>query len=317
MPILISIIIFLAIAALFLLYKVVLLRRAMKEIRQQVDDRIEGKTASAMRLTSSDKEARALSESLESSLSDLQEERQKLVMGDKDLRKNITAISHDLRTPLTAIHSYVNLLEEDASSEERKEYISRIRERTNELREMTEELFKYSVSQDPQYQSSLEVEKLDLKRVIEDSLLSFYNEFQKRNLVPEMHFPEEPVWISYNRKTAMRIFDNLFSNASKYADGALSVTVLSDGTVITENPTVELTPVMVSKMFDKYFTVNDGKESTGVGLSIARNLISENGGTISAELISSSLKKADQNEKEKEKEKDRLLIRIRLCPVCS
>ena len=317
MPILISIIIFLAIAALFLLYKVVLLRRAMKEIRQQVKDRIDGKTSSAMRLTSSDKEARALSESLESSLSDLQEERQKLVMGDKDLRKNITAISHDLRTPLTAIHSYANLLEEDISSEERKEYISRIRERTNELREMTEELFKYSVSQDPQYQSQLEVEKLDLRRVVEDSLLSFYNEFQKKDLVPEMHFPEEPVWISYNRKTAMRIFDNLFSNASKYADGALSVTVLSDGTVITENPTVELTPVMVSKMFDKYFTVNDGKESTGVGLSIARNLISENGGTISAELISSSLKKADQNEKEKEKEKDRLLIRIRLCPVCS
>ena len=317
MPILISIIIFLAIAALFLLYKVVLLRRAMKEIRQQVKDRIDGKTSSAMRLTSSDKEARALSESLESSLSDLQEERQKLVMGDKDLRKNITAISHDLRTPLTAIHSYANLLEEDISSEERKEYISRIRERTNELREMTEELFKYSVSQDPQYQSQLEVEKLDLRRVVEDSLLSFYNEFQKKDLVPEMHFPEEPVWISYNRKTAMRIFDNLFSNASKYADGALSVTVLSDGTVITENPTVELTPVMVSKMFDKYFTVNDGKESTGVGLSIARNLISENGGTISAELISSSQKKADQNEKEKEKEKDRLLIRIRLCPVCS
>ena len=313
MPILILIIIFLAIAALFLLYKVVLLRRAMKEIRQQVKDRIDGKTSSAMRLTSSDKEARALSESLESSLSELSEERQKLVMGDKDLRKNITAISHDLRTPLTAIHSYVNLLEEDVSSEERKEYISRIRERTNELREMTEELFKYSVSQDPQYQSQLEVEKLDLKRVVEDSLLSFYNEFQKRNLVPEMHFPEEPVWISYNRKTAMRIFDNLFSNASKYADGALSVTVLSDGTVVTENPTVELTPVMVSKMFDKYFTVNDGKNSTGIGLSIAKNLISENGGTISAELISSSQEKADQNEKEK----DRLLIRIRLCPVCS
>ena len=105
----------------------------------------------------------------------------------------------------------------------------------------------------------------------------------------------------------MRIFDNLFSNAAKYADGALSVTVLSDGTVITENPTVELTPVMVSKMFDKYFTVNDGKESTGVGLSIARNLISENGGTISAELLSRS---------EEEERKD-LLIRIRLCPVCS
>ena len=305
MPILITISVILAITALFLLYKVVLLRRAMKEIRQQVKDRIDGKTSAAMRLTSSDKEVRALSESLEKSLSDLQEERQKLVVGDRDLRKNITAISHDLRTPLTAIHSYANLLEEDASSEERKEYIHRIRERTNELREMTEELFKYSVSNDPQYQSQLEREELDLKRVIEDSLLSFYNEFQSRGIVPETHLPKEPVWILYNRKTAMRIFDNLFSNASKYADGALSVTLLPDGTVITENPTSELTQVMVSKMFDRYFTVNDGKTSTGVGLSIARNLVGENGGTISAELISPS----------EGGEKNHLLIHIRLSGI--
>ena len=305
MPILITITIMLAIAVLFLLYKVVLLRRAMKEISEQVKDRIDGKTSAAMRLSTSDKEARALAESLEKSLSDLSEERQKLSVGDRDLRKNITAISHDLRTPLTAIHSYANLLEEDASSEERKEYIHRIRERTNELREMTEELFKYSVSNDPQYQSQLEVEELDLKRVIEDSLLSFYNEFQSRGIVPETHFPKDPVSILYNRKTAMRIFDNLFSNASKYADGALSVTLAPDGTVITENPTSDLSQVMVSKMFDRYFTVNDGRTSTGVGLSIARNLISENGGTIFAELVSPSEGKGPS----------KLLIHVRLSGI--
>ena len=288
MPILITLSILLTLVALALLYKVVLLRRAMKEIREQVQDRIDGKTSASLRLTTSDGEACALANSLDRSLTDLNEERQKLIQGDRNLRKNITAISHDIRTPLTAIHSYANLLEGEASEEERAEYIHRIKERTDELREMTGDLFKYSVSQDPQYQSQLSVEEMDLKRVIEDSLLSFYKEFQSRGIVPEAVFPDQPVVIRYNRKTAVRIFDNLFSNASKYAEGTLHVTLGQDGTVITENYASQLTPVLVSKMFDKYFTVNDGKNSTGIGLSIARDLVSENGGTIHAELQNDS-----------------------------
>jgi len=284
MPILITLTALLLLVALALLYKVVLLRRAMKEIREQVQDRIDGETSASIRLTTSDREARELANSLDRSLTDLNEERQKLIQGDRNLRKNITAISHDIRTPLTAIHSYANLLEGDASEEERAEYIHRIKERTDELREMTGDLFKYSVSQDPQYQSQLSVEELDLKRVIEDTLLSFYKEFESRGIVPEAVFPDQPVVIRYNRKTAIRIFDNLFSNASKYAEGTLRVTLGQDGTVITENYASQLTPVLVSKMFDKYFTVNDGKNSTGIGLSIARELVTENGGTIQAEL---------------------------------
>jgi len=320
MPILITVTALLALATLLLLYKVVLLKRAMREIREQVRDRIDGETSASMRLTTSDKEAVALAESLDHSLSDLNEERQKLIQGDRNLRKNITAISHDIRTPLTAIHSYANLLEGDVSEQERAEYIHRIKERTDELREMTGELFKYSVSQDPQYQSQLSVEDLDLKRILEDSLLSFYKEFESRGLTPATDFPDGPVVIRYNRKTAMRIFDNLFSNASKYAAGSLTVTLRADGTIITDNPAPDLTPVLVSKMFDKYFTVNDGRNSTGLGLSIARDLISENGGSIDAELRSdarpadagSQSRTSDSSVPDSEAAENHLVITIKL-----
>ena len=82
----------------------------------------------------------------------------------------------------------------------------------------------------------------------------------------------------------MRIFDNIFSNVAKYAESDLSVTLTKDGTVTVKNDAKGLTPVQVSKMFDKYYTVNDGKNSTGLGLSIARDLLGTIGGQISASL---------------------------------
>ena len=81
----------------------------------------------------------------------------------------------------------------------------------------------------------------------------------------------------------MRIFDNVFSNAAKYAT-SLSVKLTSDGTVTVANDAPDLTPVQVSKLFDKYYTVTDGTNSTGLGLSIAKDLVGRMGGNISASL---------------------------------
>ena len=97
------------------------------------------------------------------------------------------------------------------------------------------------------------------------------------------NLPVEKVMVNANRKTLMRIFDNVFSNAAKYAS-SLSVKLTEDGVVTVSNDAPELTAVQVSRLFDKYYTVRDGSNSTGLGLSIAKDLISKNGGSISADL---------------------------------
>ena len=79
----------------------------------------------------------------------------------------------------------------------------------------------------------------------------------------------------------MRIFDNVFSNATKYAS-SLSVKLTSDGVVTVTNDAPGLTAIQVSKLFDKYYTVNDGSDSTGLGLSIAKELTGKMDGSISA-----------------------------------
>lgn len=282
-PILISICIVLAVTVIVLLVKVVLLERAFKEIGDQVKEHMDGTNSSIFQLSTSNKEARKLANDLNGALQELHAERVFLKDGDKRMKENVTAISHDLRTPLTAINSYVDLLGNETDESKRKEYIERIKGRTSELKDMTGELFKYSVSSDTQYDSRLSNEDIDLKSIIESSLISFYKEFTSKGIDPETDFPSEKVIISGNRKTLMRIFDNVFSNVAKYAT-SLSVKLTSDGIVTVSNDAPDLTPVQVSKLFDKYYTVTDGTDSTGLGLSIAKDLVGRMDGSISAGL---------------------------------
>ena len=282
-PILISICIVLAVTVIVLVVKVVLLERAFKEIGDQVKDHMDGTNSSIFQLSTSNKEARKLANDLNGALQELHAERVFLKDGDKRMKENVTAISHDLRTPLTAINSYVDLLGNETDESKRKEYLERIKDRTSELKDMTGELFKYSVSSDTQYDSQLSNEDIDLKSIIESSLISFYKEFTSKGIDPETDFPSEKVIISGNRKTLMRIFDNVFSNVAKYAT-SLSVKLTSDGIVTVSNDAPDLTPVQVSKLFDKYYTVTDGTDSTGLGLSIAKDLVGRMDGSISAGL---------------------------------
>lgn len=278
----------LAAAVIALAVKVVLLKRAFTEIDLQVKDHLDGTNSSEFQLSTADKDARKLANELNSELQELHAERVFLKDGDKRMKENVTAISHDLRTPLTAINSYVDLLASETDEAKRNEYLERIKDRTSELKDLTGELFKYSVSSDTQYDSLLSAEDLDLQSIIENSLISFYNEFTSKGITPETEFPSGKVTVNCSRKTLMRIFDNIFSNVAKYAT-SLSVTLASDGIVTVTNDAPELTPVQVSKLFDKYYTVKDGSNSTGLGLSIAKELVSSIGGSITAELNSGML----------------------------
>ena len=278
----------LLVTVIVLIVKTVLLKRAFTEIGDQVKDHLDGTNSSAFQLSTSDKSARKLANDLNGELQELHKERVFLKDGDKRMKENVTAISHDLRTPLTAINSYVDLLVSETDEDKRKEYLERIKDRTSELKDLTGELFKYSVSSDTQYDSMLSTEDLDLKSIIENSLISFYKEFTSKGITPETDFPAEKVILNCNRKTLMRIFDNVFSNVAKYAS-SLSVKLTSDCVVTVTNDAPELTPVQVSKLFDKYYTVKDGSNSTGLGLSIAKELVGSMGGSITAELNSGML----------------------------
>ena len=148
-------------------------------------------------------------------LRQLRKERRRYQQGDQELKEAVTNISHDLRTPLTAICGYLDLLEKEEKSENVERYLSQIENRVEALKSLTEELFRYSVITSSQ---DLKPERLDLVRALEDSLLSFYGVMQEKGIQPDINLPEEPVIRELDEIALNRIYSNIISNALKYSN---------------------------------------------------------------------------------------------------
>ena len=192
----------------------------------------------------------------------------------------MTNVSHDLRTPLTAICGYLDLLEGEEKSETAERYLSLIRGRTDHLRSLTEEFFRTSAvlaAEEPE-----PAEPVSLNRAVEESLAAWYGVLSARGIAPEVELPEPPVVRPLNREAVSRILSNVLSNAAKYSPGDLRIVLEENGTLTFSNAAPSLTPVLVERLFDRYFTVESGGQGTGLGLSIARRLTEQMGGTAAA-----------------------------------
>lgn len=285
------VIIALSIFLILALIKIRYLRKGYDELTENIKDQVSGKTGVPVTLSTSDPKARRCAEALNRELKSLNEEKVRFEGGNQTVKNAVTGISHDLRTPLTAIKSYLEMIEDESDEETKKEYLARIRNRTDALTDLTEELFKYTTSSDKGIVTSdIVIEDTDIRRVLEECLISFYGSFTKKGIEPKISMPEAPVLAKCSRKDANRIFENMIGNALKYSEGNLTIVLTSDATVTFENPAPSLTPLTVSKLFDKYYTVNDAEGSTGLGFSIAKELIERNDGSIDATLTGSDLK---------------------------
>lgn len=277
---LLTVTILLAILAGILMVKVCLLRKAAREIADQLEERLAEDTNTLIGISTRDKAMRKLASRINDQLRLLRRERRRYQQGDRELKEAVTNISHDLRTPLTAVCGYLALLEKEEKSEAVQRYLGQIENRTAAMKELTEELFRYSVVTS---QQSLHPERLDLVRELEESLLSFHSLMCRQGLKPSLTLPEEPVWRQLDRSALARIFSNILSNALKYSDGALAVTMTEAGTITFANPAKDLDPVAVGRLFDRFYTVEASRNATGLGLSIAKALTEQMGGTIGAE----------------------------------
>ncbi len=306
MPVLIVICVLLAIALTLAVIKIVFLRRGFDELTENIEDQVSGKTQIPVTLTTSDPHARHTAEILNRELKNLDRERNEYLDGNRKVAEAVTGISHDIRTPLTAINSYLDLMADEKDEALKAQYLERIKSRTLSLSDLADELFKYSTSTDPErypvQTESIASEPIDICRVLEECMLSFYAGFKKRGIEPDIEIPDEPVFVLCEKKSANRIFENIIGNAIKYANNDLKVKLDPKGQVIFSNPAPDLTPVSAAKLFDRYFTVNEGHASTGLGFSIAKELITRNNGTIEADLkdgilmitVSFNLKEAEE-----------------------
>lgn len=274
---------FLILMILALSIKTALLHRAVDEIRTGLDERLKHDTNTLITISGNDRHAKALAADINVQLRLLRKERRRLQNGDLKLKEAITNISHDLRTPLTAIWGYLDLLEQEETSETVTRYLSVIKNRTEALKQLTEELFRYSVT--VSVSEDLIYENLALNHVLEESISAYYAALKSHHITPEILIPERKVYRTLDRNALTRIFGNILSNAIKYSDGDLKITLSKDGVIVFSNRALQLDEVQVGKLFDRFYTVETARDATGLGLSIAKALTEQMNGMIAAQYV--------------------------------
>ncbi len=215
-----------------------------------------------------------------------QEERAAYRRKEQELRRQIANVSHDLRTPLTSILGYLQLLEGDGLSPEKKaEYLAVVEGRARTLQVFIATF--YDLSRIEGGELPLEREKVDLGRALSDQLAASYEQIEEAGLDMEVDLAPDlpPVWADSGAVT--RIFSNLLTNALRHGKDALSIRLYREGNGIVSafsNRAEDLTAEDASHVFERFYTADKMRtgQSTGLGLAIVKALAERMGHSAAA-----------------------------------
>ena len=287
------VIVILAAVILALCIKIYLIRKAAEEIRRELAEKLAVETNTLITISSRDKYMCDLAENLNKELRLLNRRRHYFEQGDLRLKEAVVNISHDIRTPLTALNGYLDLLkkliremaEESGNLKEKTEtaerYLDIMENRTGVLTQLTGELFHYSIAASEEQE--LSYEDVVINHVLEESISAYYAALKNAKITPVINMPDKEVKCRLNKDALARIFGNILGNAIKYSNGDLQINLSEEGEILFSNHASALDEVQVGKLFDRFYTVDTAAKSTGIGLSIARMLTEQMGGRIAAD----------------------------------
>ena len=209
--------------------------------------------------------------------------RKEIADNESHLKDTIINLSHDIRTPLTSMDGYFQLLLKSSDSEERQQYASVIADRLSSLKEMLDELFTYAKLTNRAYE--VELTPCAVNEILLSVLFSFYKDIKQRGIEPLIDVPEQNVFIQGNEPALRRIFQNILKNCIEHGNNHFSVRLINATDTIQiyfENDYQTQEPIDANKVFDRFYKADEArsKTSTGLGLSIAKELVERLNGSI-------------------------------------
>lgn len=263
-------------------------RRINKQITENVDEYANIKTKSV------DKDI----ENLVESINLIFDSRQKIVAeknkNEEKIRESISNMSHDLRTPLTSIMGYLQMIKSEKSSEaDKKEYMDIVEKRTKSLQQLISSFYDLSRMEGNEY--NFNYKKVNLSSILCENIAVFYNDFRNNNIEPIIEIDENVKDIISDDGAINRIFSNLIINMIKHGENFVKITLRQENDVIiTEfiNKATRLTQENVDKLFDRFYTVDNSRsdKNTGLGLYITRIMVEKLGHSISSIIDNGYLK---------------------------
>ena len=174
-------------------------------------------TNTPITLSCRDKDLCLLADTLNQSLEQLRAMQHCFKQGNTQLQTSITSISHDLRTPLTTICGYLELLEKEPLSAVSRQYVAIIRECTKVMTQLTEELFRYSVVLSVPLAQPLQ--EVSVNRILEGSIAAMYVVLKRHRITPDITITDHTVLRTLDPSALSRVFSNLLNNAVKTVTG--------------------------------------------------------------------------------------------------
>lgn len=264
----------------FLSIKIIVVKQSIKEVQKDLNFIIKSDTNSLITISTNDKDLKNLSKCLNDKLKLLRKLEIEYKQGNQELKTSITNISHDLRTPLTAIRGYIDLMECDNLTNKQKEYLKYIDEKSVDLTNLTEQLFYFSKGIEDY--NRINKSKVCLNDILESVICSYYNLFKDKNIEPIIDITSKKIIKELDSNMIKRILENIIYNSIKYSLDMVKIVLKDNGNIEVSNKTTNFDSISVDKIFDRYYTVENAKKSNGIGLSIAKQLVELNNGTIKA-----------------------------------
>lgn len=283
----ILIIIFLILVIIFLISKIVIINLSIKEIETNIEKILKEDSNRLITISTNNINLKKLANNLNLYIYEFRKQEKKYKNGNQELQKSITNISHDLRTPLTAIKGYIDLIEKDNLNKKQSNYLKIISDKVDILTTLTEQLYDYSKCLD--LKDKIKKEKVCINDILEDVLVSYYGLFKQKKITPKILIVEKKIFKYLDKNMFVRVLENIIFNALKYSEDNLEVNLLNTGKIIISNKTKSLNITNVKKIFNRYYTLQTGSKSSGLGLSIAKQLIELNGGNIYAKYKNNNL----------------------------
>lgn len=282
------IIIILSLLLIVFLTQLLFIKKQLKNITEQLKNYNMRKTDKKIDITFLNREIESIASEI-NNLIDLHiQSNTEKKSAERQLKQAIANMSHDLRTPLTSILGYIQLMEDDGiSDEERKQYLRIAKDRTKRLQTLLNDFFELSVIESVDY--SLKLENLNIKSIVEETIINLYDKFNEKQIVPDIQMPKEKVSINADESATKRVIENLVSNAIKYSYRNIAIILEKSKTTVDltiSNDAENLTEKDVELFFDRFYMADQTRsgKGTGLGLSIAQSLMDKMNGELSAEL---------------------------------
>ncbi|MCR6515993.1 HAMP domain-containing histidine kinase [Clostridium sp. LY3-2] len=277
-----GIIVLLICIILILLIYIFLFKREILRISKQLSKINNLEKGKKVNVVFINKEVEILGESINDSIDTLNKLREEEKIRNEELKEMIENISHDLRTPLTSILGYVQIIKKNQVLD--LEHLNKVEEKAKELKEMLSQFFMLSIINNVNYK--MDLKEGYIKEILFNEVISYYDQFKSIGIEPKINLKLKNKTILGDENSLKRVISNLINNSIKHGKKELEINLYEEDNYIILNVINDLKEdVEVDKIFDRFYKGKDKSRSgknTGLGLPIAKGLIKKMNGDINA-----------------------------------